>query len=491
MALILSIPKNVRAAQIDATQRIHKLYDGYYYDFVPDSSIPSGYEFNSDVLDYVISKGADFLNSWITQRYGNVINWLYNTLAQSVFSLCRNVAIAAGLIQANLFDSDQWIYKWEFECTGIEASNSQYGDKYGFLFTGLFGETFSIVLNANGNIWGSEYVGNITASETQQQIINQIAPQYDPNDINVPVVSYRAFSDMKAPYISGKSLHFFYYRNNTEHEVVINDFRNLNISYYPTYVGSQYIIFEFYSTDPSHFDINNITVTDNGNNLTLYPNNNKLVNLWRTNQENINSKGFSLSSISDPYFNLPGYYINQPYQTAVQKNNALGRDSSGIVLGFGDIYLSSYSITPTTRPANPDPVPIDVPIPVTEIPSNPEDPIPQSPIPDPVPGIPVNPIPPSLRPVPSIVSGNDDLWPSVVELQNIEIDLSGYLSGLGDYSFPDLSVITESFAGSILWVSALMSTLFNGSDFSILFAVLSSFFIVAALLGLYKWWNHK
>ena len=140
---------------------------------------------------------------------------------------------------------------------------------------------------------------------------------------------------------------------------------------------------------------------------------------------------------------------------------------------------------------NPNPVPQE-PIPITHIPDNPEDPIPDY-NPDPIPGIeyPINPTPPIVKPVPSIVSGNDDLWPSVVELQNIEIDLSGYLSSLGDFEFPDLTNITESFAGSIVWVSALMSTLFNGSDFSILFAVLSSFFIVAALLGLYKWWNHK
>ena len=118
-------PIQVKASQIDASQRIHHSYDGYYYDFVPDSSIPSGYEFNSDVLDYVIGKGADFLNAWITQKYGKIINWLTNSVAQGVFSLCRNVAIAAGLIQANLFDSDQWIYKWDYECTGIESSNSE------------------------------------------------------------------------------------------------------------------------------------------------------------------------------------------------------------------------------------------------------------------------------------------------------------------------------------------------------------------------------
>ena len=96
ISLIPSIP--AKASQIDATQKIHKLYEGYYYDFIPDESIPSGYEFNSEVLDYVISRGADFLNAWITQKYGKCINFVVNTAAQQLFSLCRSVAISLGLL---------------------------------------------------------------------------------------------------------------------------------------------------------------------------------------------------------------------------------------------------------------------------------------------------------------------------------------------------------------------------------------------------------
>lgn len=505
MALILSIPIRSKAStQISAWTDFTRSYEGNTYDFhvysTQASGLPQNYSFNSDVIDFVISKSGDAYNHTIYDSGIYVADWVINTgmdVAQGVLSLFANAYIAYNSAMQDYVYRD-WlgVYLWEFEFTGSDdnyVGSADYGTAYGFTFHGLCGDKIDLVLDSSGDFYGQNRLGNWTYGNQTPDYIPHIINQADPDNIYIPSISGDTFSDLTPPYLDGKSLHFFIYENGNRHEVVVPDFTRTVITFppfEPVYFGI--LIANLDNQSRQNIYIDNVQYSLSGQSVyyaaSLHYCYDRYLTGWRFNFDNVVDTSLSDISISYPtYYNF-NWNNNRVY---MYNPNALGLLNGVQQTGTGDIWLDAASYTPVTPST--EPIPVDVPIPVEQIPSDPDEPLPNNPDPDPVPGItyPVNPTPPPLRPLPSIVSGNDDLWPSVVELQNIEIDLSGYLASLGDFEFPDLNTITESFAGSIIWVSALMSTLFNGSDFSILFAVLSSFFIVAALLGLYKWWNHK
>lgn len=508
MALILSIPEMAHAATTYYSYGDHEItYNNYLYGFYitsdPAYDLPSDYKISSEVFEDIILSDAKGLQFDLANRIDTfgvkILEWYANGLdsyLNFVYGTFVNAYQATNSFVHDFIWSGATTYSWNYYFTGADPNypgSGDYGTAYGFRFIGAGGEKFDIVLDANGDYYGHSIIGNWTPSEAPAPT-NWILINQGLDNFYTPSVSAGSFNDLKRPYISGKSLHFFYYDNNVEHEVVISDFTECILYVYswlnsypaqnPAYACSAYN-FSYADSSFTSFTVTDNNVVQSVNNSTGWTNYSGIHGSFRSTTYQVNF------SSSGPNVNLPVFYlnrgnINNGYR--VSNPNFIGIYNQNFVSGTGDLWLNSFSYTPQTTP---QPFP-EEPVPITSIPEDPDDPIPDS-EPDPVPGIeyPVNPTPPPLRPVPSIVSGNDDLWPSVVQLQDIEFDLSGYLSSLGGYQFPDLSIITESFAGSIVWVSGLMTTLFNGSEFSILFAVLSSFFIVAALLGLYKWWNHK
>lgn len=498
MALILSIPEKVQAETTYYSYGDHEItYNNYLYGFYitsdPAYDLPSDYKISSEVFEDIISSDAKGLQFDLANRIDTfgikILDWTANGIdsyLNFIFGTFVNAYQATNSFVHDFIWSGAATYSWNYHFTGADPNypgSGDYGTAYGFRFIGAGGEKFDVVLDANGDYYGHSLIGNWTPSEdpapTNWILINQGLDNF-----YTPSISINPFDNLKPPYIEGKELHFFITQSNVESEYIFNDFRDMQICF--SYTNNYYIWIYFYYLSSNPLNLSNYALTKDGSPVTLAGHSGVYITDWRFKQHNGYLSGIGTSgSISGPSVNLPGALITN---STTRRNDTLGFVSGARKVGFSDIFLKGFSYTPQS---NPQPFP-EEPVPITSIPEDPDDPIPES-DPDPVPGIeyPVNPTPYPLRPVPSIVSGNDDLWPTVIQLQDIEFDLSGYLSGLGDYSFPDLSVITESFAGSIMWVSVLMSTLFNGSDFSILFAVLSSFFIVAALLGLYKWWNHK
>lgn len=460
---------------MDGLPSDYKISEQVFIDLIKSDA--KGLQF--DLANRIDTHGVKILE-WYANGIDSYLNFIYGTFV--------NAYQATNSFVHDFIWSEATTYSWNYYFTGANPNypgSGDYGTAYGFRFIGAGGEKFDFVLDANGDYYGHSLIGNWTPSEdpapTNWILINQGLDNF-----YTPSISVGRFSDLKSPFIDGKSLHFFYYRNDTEHEVILNDFTNLNISYYPTYLGSSFYIFEFYSTNPNNFDLNSLRMTDNGNNVTLYGSSNHSLNLWRTTNNNIVTSGFTLSSIGNPSFNLPGYYINQPYQTPTQKNNNLGRYNGNMVSGFGDIYLGSFSYSP-----NPDPqVFPETPVPISSIPEDPEDPIPQS-NPEPVPGIeyPVNPNPIPLPPFATIVSGNDDLWGVTLDFEGAQDGLLPYMNSLSEFQFPSFSDLISDFSGSIIWVAQLMSILYNGTPLNVLFIALCLFSLVSVLIGAYKLWN--
>lgn len=486
----------MKASQLDATQTIHYVYNDFYYDFIPDDSIPTGYEFNSDVIEYVISKGADAINAYQTQRFGKVINAGANFIGDIIYSLMRNTAIAIGYLNAEYIDANASIYTWHYECTGIDTDyefSGEYGTAYGFKFVGICDEVFTLVLDQNGGFYGSEKIGNWTYSTGTAEIINQIAPQYDPNVINVPTSYTGNFGDLPQPYFEGKKLHFFVKSEGVTYHLRVEDYSMLTAYVYCAPHTVTYFFMDLSSTSPGRtvdiyrYDNQQTYSATCSSTRTKYTN-------WRP--YNITSQRYYVCSLT-PVPVSSSYSVNFPFTyngggVAVdftQPYNKLGILDRTLVSGSSDLFLYSLPTTPTETPSNPNPAPINVPIPVTEIPSDPEDPIPQNPDPDNVPGVPVNPVPIPLPPFATIVSGNDDLWGVTLDFEGAQYGLLPYMNSLSEFEFPSFSDLISDFSGSIIWVAQLMSILYNGTPLNVLFIALCLFSLVSVLIGAYKLWN--
>lgn len=512
MALILSIPTNVSAE--DTYYTIDPLSDlsmslsvGSKYipfNFVYEDPnelqypVPEGTQISEEAFQYVVD---GFQNGNVTLFA--VQGYAINRLVSDTFSLVFNSIIQTGNIINQFVITPHTIsyYLDHWDGSNVPANEKKYYWVFNYL-----GCSIEIALTPGGDFnyvevdGKSRVTSNYRHSSPLDNAIQKAAEeQTDANShkLLTPYYKLSALENLDDPYIVGKSLYFKYYVGNVSHLIMVDDFTDTSISIELNEQGNGTSRLQLSLISPSHYhrvyyDNSELSRTTSNTRATI-DNENIVLNNQYIDRTQVYLSAYNYDSKS---FKLPFYFGNW---NAIYTYNRIGCLSNSFVAGFDNIYLSSIDYSPIpvgSRPNLPYEVPTDVVIeyPDTELPEvpdgTPENPEPLDPE-DPIPINPVNPTPPVIRPLPSIISGNDDLWPSVVELQDIEIDLSGYLSSLGDYSFPDLSVITESFAGSIVWVSTLMSTLFNGSDFSILFAVLSSFFIVAALLGLYKWWNHK
>lgn len=489
-----------QAASYSAETSFTYNYEGYDYQFYfsGSTSVPDGYRFDSSALDFLLQKSAEGINIAISSGIGAKINNIFNSTLTTAFNLYRNFMIATDKLIADwIVWSD--IYGFEFQFTGLDPEYpgfETYGSAYGWRFSGWMGEDIDLVLDSQGMLYGSNPIGNYTFSDDQLDFGRWSIHQYEAQggQFWLPEISSVSFSDLKQPYIIGKSMYFFPVVNGVEHEYIIDDFVNVVMSGNFDYNDLQNFL--FYKIDGSTSTVNLIennqiivsSGTHNGASI-YYQGPHKFNNnfIYYYGQFNL------LGSVS---LNYPAWY--GPIQTGsgdlsyktIYANNYIGLLNDVRQSGYGDIFLGQLSTSPL-----PDPIvlPVDDPIPVSDIEPDPIDFDPDPDVdPDPVPGIDYpdpGPLPWPTPPIPTIVSGNDDLWPDLNLTFELEDDLIGFANPLRDFEWPSFDYLISDFTSSIVWVSAIMTSLFEGSDYHILFSVLSVFFIAASLLGLYKWWH--
>ena len=459
---------------------------------------PSNYYFSDDAINLVLAKDAEAINTIITFNNQAKILTLISNLYASIFNLAYDYYVGWFGIIHDWVDSNWPNYQFKFEFTGkstLYPGHETYGDAYGWRFTGLLGEKIDLVLDSQGDIYGSNPIGNVTLSEDVDDFGRWSIHQHDGDDIWIPQLSIGSFGDLKKPYIEGKTLYFWLYNGSTEIACNIPDFTNTVLTFQ---VPSNNYWYGFRC-----FKIDNSTVTlnigsdtftspyDTFNGSTQIYYNGPHGSGYFSNRINISFPDHGLNISNNYNINYPAYYDQANYGSYyyVQSPNALGFYQGSKVSGSGDIWLSGLSTTPVSDPVEP---PIDQPIPFDNIPTDPADFVDPDDDPDPVPGIDYptpEPTPVPLPPIPSVVSGNDDLWPDLNDYFETEDDIIDFTFPAVNVEFPDLSILLGNFVSSFTWVSTIITALFNGSDFSVLFSVLAFFFIAAAVLGIYKWWK--
>lgn len=458
-------------------------------DSIDTTGLPDPYTFDTDVIEYIINTVGQAQYVQIVNRSNIIpVNWAQQqteNLVNFIFGTITNAYVATTTLISNYLLEGASIYGWDFSFTG---SNDTYpgwetfGTAYGFSFKGVCGDIIDLVLDSQGNFYGHNPIGNYTI-DPDPEPYNWILINQGLDNFYVPINEISYFSDLKPPYIEGKSLHFFYYYNGTPIEFIIEDFTDtsINATKQESQSGSKFV-WRFYS--PYHYT--NARRIDNANvNLTQYRTwneyHNQNLNLGST-YSYVSEISTAISSGVSRSYNLPFWNGNA---ISFGNYNALGFLNDSVYLGSGNIYLKSFSYTPNT---NPNPIPED-PIPVTSIPENPEDPIPQT-NPDPVPGITYpEPAPLPLPPFASIVSGNDELWGVTLDFDGAQNSLLPYLNSLAMFEFPSFDDLISDFSGSIIWVAQLMSVLYNGTSFNVLFVVLCLFSLVSIIIGGYKLWT--
>lgn len=481
---------------ISAWTDFTRTYNGYNYKFYVvggASGLPNDYSFNSDVIDYVIetcgkaqryqieNRSDIVVVDWAQQTTENIMNW--------VFGAVVNAYTATGSLLHDYVNSSAITYSWDFSFTGSDDSYpgwDTYGTAYGFTFKGACADTIDLVLDSQGNFYGHNPLGNYTI-DSDPEPYNWILINQGLDNFYIPTSNFGNFNNLEQPYIDGKSLHFFVYdSSNEKHEVIIPDFTETNII--------------IPGLEPFYFDLIVTSLNNNSRSTLLFDNisyNGSAVTV--DNYQTLHTGYYS--RLTGYRFRLPTNVINRSncsvnYPSNYNLNwnnsifriynpNGLGLYQGSLVSGSGDIWLKGFSYTPNI---NPNSIPED-PIPITSIPEDPEDPIPQS-NPDPVPGITYpEPTPPPLPPFASIVSGNDELWGVTLDFDGAQNSLLPYLNSLATFEFPSFNDLINDFSASIIWVAQIMSVLYNGTSFNVLFIVLCLFSLVSIIIGGYKLWT--
>lgn len=505
LALILPlilIPKiQSKAASYSLNDFVYQ-YNGYNYAFYVASNfpvstdLPENYSFDSSVIEEVISYTGKGLNLNFASYQGYFFNYdMSHSLGNQIFAFVQNAIVAIGEARQDLGNTSASSYSWDFTYTGSDPDypgHDLYGTAYGFRFSGLTWETVDLVLDATGHLYGSQVLGNFTSSETTEDVMIWSIHQHDGDEIWLtPEYSGEDYQNYFPPYIQGDSLFFYVYSNGTPYKFELQNF-------YDTYINLQYLGFgntniNFYS--PSHSADDYVLINHNSLGGVSFGqptgNINGIGNTSWAKFGRISLSGFSGTIV------LPNYYSEAPsvaYFTSSTTVNSLGIDNRSNISGtYKRIFLNRSALTPDPNP--PD-LPVGDPINLVDLPDDPieyeptEDPEPVPGIDYPTPGPGPGPTPTPTPPLPTLVSGNDDLWPDVNGLLEAESGLDSYLGVLGSFEFTPLQSLVEGFVAGLTWVSMVMMVLYNGSDFSILFVVLSLFFIAACLLGVYKWWTH-
>ena len=225
------------SSQISAWTDFTRTYDGYNYRFYAVSGeygLPNDYSFNSDIIDYVIktigqtfafdlsTQSGYYLFDFATSATSSLINSTYNLLSQAIRSV--------GNVIHDVVYSGNVSYTFDFSFTGLDEEYpgwDTYGNAYGFSFVGMLGEKIDLVLDSQGDFYGHNPIGNYTYDEDARFYENWILQNQLDRDTSTfwqPESIISNFHDLKVPYIEGKTLHFFMYISNVEHEIIIDNF---------------------------------------------------------------------------------------------------------------------------------------------------------------------------------------------------------------------------------------------------------------------------
>lgn len=467
-------------------------YNGqsYFFDFVNESDIPQDIQIDSSIFDSVIQAELSMDSMRIAQQ-GYIISSI-SDYAADLSSLLVNFALSSiDIIYQGLVDSSRSMLKWSVNFNGSVGTN-----RYSWTFSCPLGSQ-DIILGSDGLL---PHPGDHTYTSHDDQVIaNIIDDQVIDNNIYIPSGKPLSFTNLKSPYIKGKDLIFYVYNGQTEHVFKYSNFTDCLCALYPFGGGGNSVSPGFISIIDSHSGAS----MSNSDRLTVDGAAHSFSKLGGTCRFTYKNRDYTncyrvsyISGYNDLSVNLPMY-----------KWTSAGLFNLGIVSGTVShilnntvsnqncelIFLQSKLVSPVS---NPDDIiiPINQPIPADTIIPWPEDNLPDD-SPDGYPTVvepfdpePINPVVP-LPPIPSVVSSNDDLWPDLNDLFDTNDNIISFAFPAVNVEFPDLSVLLGNFVTSFTWVSTIITALFNGSDFSVLFSVLAFFFIAAAMLGIYKWWK--
>lgn len=494
---LVLIPKIDSFAQsFNSQSSFSYTYQGNSYSFIPGSGTGSLFDYyiQDTVLNTVIEKDAEAFNLSLSEVNNSIVSWGVGNLILGIANLYHNFMIAMNKPLAAFGEWD--IYGFEYQFTGIDENYFQhelFGPAYGFRFVGWAGEVIDLVLDQDGNLYGSRIIGNYTFSDDQREFSIWSTRQFDDGDIWIPPF-VSSLENLPTPYFEGTTLNLRWFdSSNNEHHYQITNFEKclLGITlsynssgisyyfigcYYDAVLNNQHEFFLDGQSKTQEFSVNSVSV----------------------NVPNVGIRNYNGSAtyIDIANGNLPSNSINvlNPSSTWGPNSNVLLTNNRGILnksLISGQVsslWLDKRSISPITDPFE---IPYDDPVNLIDIT---DDPVEFEPIedPEPVPGIDYpsdDPLPWPVPSIPPIVSGNDDLWPDLNITFELEDDLIGFANPLRDFEWPSFDYLIADFTSAIVWVSVIMTSLFEGSDYHILFSVLSVFFIAASLLGLYKWWH--
>lgn len=477
-------------------------YNAFYFVYDQDKSInpPFGYEIQDASLDAFFSAAYnDFVA--MSASFGQLLNWslsqyldlLWNTLVADYYATSGQAVEFAGHLWSDnatvyyyLVEDDGELFKWAFDILGITVT--LYLDQDGLVYSNGKGQP-------NGNVKNDDSLLNSLGKAQRDQTSD--GKIYRPVKVSL-------FDGLPAPYFTGTTINLTWFdASNTKHLFQITNFQRCilgitlsynqgNSSYY--FIGCYYDM----ASNPDH------SYFLDGSSVVMNFTSAQIVVPTDIGNRTYIGKAFYPDIKSGNLPSIPINILNASWNTNTMNYliaNNKGILNRSLVAGtVPSLWLDYTYYYPVENPQDVV-VPVDTPISLPDLddwviendpeddPTSNEDPVPVSPFePEPDPDPDPTPIP--TAPLPPLVSGNDDLWSDMNGVFEIESEIDGFLGGLSNFEFTPLRTLVEGFSSSLIWVSTIMMALYNGSDFSILFVVLSIFFIAAALLGIYKWWTH-
>lgn len=479
------IPKiHSKAYNVSNGDLLHE-YNGrnYFFDF--EDNLDPNLQISTTILDQVIQSELS-MDSMRAASAGYIVSSASNFVAD-FGSLLVNAALNSYQTLGDLISSDYACLKWTVTYNGLVSIG-----RHSWSFSCPLG-TQDLILGDDGLLPHPSDHTYTSHSGSTDIVSGAIEDQSDNGSIYIPPQTL-TFNDLPAPYFQGSTLVLTWFdHNSTKHYYQITNFTRslmaMNLSY--TSSGATYFfVTNLYPKGQSQ----SVYLDGTLQNLPFGTGDFRIQTKYGNVIYNGNSNAFDIANA-----NIPSYSINAlnaqwnnnwSYLMSVQK----GVLQQSLVQGnVPSLWLDASPISTVVNPQD-IVIPDDAPLPIEPIVTWPDDNLPdEDPDGDPIevdPYVPepINPVVP-LPPIPSIVSGNDDLWPDLNDVFDREDDALDFVSLALDWEWPDFSEFLGDYVTSFQWVAAIITALYSGSDLSILFSVLSFFFIAAGMLGIYKWWN--
>ena len=185
LPLILIPNLKAKASAYSAETDFTYNYQGYNYKFYVTQgsyeSLPSGYSFDPDVLEYVMTKTSDALQcQYSFAPLGIKVEDFYNNLLSSVYGLLNNAYVAINQFTQDYISQNSAIAAWDYYFTGSNdgyPGYETYGTAYGFRFEHTLGAGYiDIVLDGNGDFYGSNPIANFTFQDISEGVSQISSP---------------------------------------------------------------------------------------------------------------------------------------------------------------------------------------------------------------------------------------------------------------------------------------------------------------------------